>query len=72
MSHIQAMFLVQTWKGSKTKLIPKVRKPKVKDLRPIAMTNIQYKMYLSIIKDRVEHHLISNNLQKENQMGFTK
>ena len=62
----------EKWKGSKTKLIPKCKKPKVKDFRPIAITNIQYKLYLAIIKDRIEKHIIDNNLRKENQMGFTK
>ena len=62
----------EKWKESKTKLIPKNNKPKIKDFRPLAMTNIQYKLYLGIMKDRIEDHLKINNLQKENQMGFTK
>ena len=61
------------WKESVTILIPKgVPKPKVKDYRPIALTNMSYKLFMSLIKDEIENHIKRNHLMKENQTGFTK
>ena len=45
-----------------------------KDLRPIALTDIglSYKIYMSLIKDKIEKHIKRNDEALENQAGFTK
>ena len=53
-------------------MIPKKKNPTVKYLRPIALTEISYKIYMTLIKDEIEEHLSSNNEMKEVQTGFTK
>ena len=60
-----------SWKITKTRMIPKVEKPEPKDLRPIAVTNISYKLFMSDIGKAVEEHIEINNLTKGNQIGFT-
>ena len=52
-------------------MIPKKSKPQPKDLRPIAITNISYKLYMSNIGEEIEEHIEKNNLTKGNQIGFT-
>lgn len=60
------------WKVSRTKLIEKTRKPKVGDFRPIALTNISYKLFMAIVKKKIESHLVNSNSTKETQAGFTE
>ena len=60
------------WNKSKTTLTPKIKKPTAKDLRPIALTNISYKIFMGIIREKVEEHLEENGLNNELQAGFTK
>ena len=62
----------ECWKTSWMKLIKKINKPTAKDLRPITITNISYKMYMSFLRREVEQHLENNGLIKDNQTGFTE
>ena len=62
---------LEDWKTSNTKLIPKVKMPKVKELRPIALTNCSYKLLMGIIKDMITEHLIANNCIDDQQTGAT-
>ena len=61
----------KSWNVSRTKMIRKGRKPTVKDFRPIAITNISYKIFMSFIREKIEEHIRKNNLTKDNQVGFT-
>ena len=60
-----------SWKRTKTRMIPKKNKPQAKDLRPIAITNISYKLYMKQIGEEIEEHLEKNRIIKGNQIGFT-
>ena len=64
--------LPRDWKKSKTNLIEKKTKPTEKDLRPIALMNSSYKIYMGIIRTKIENHLKNNNLMNELQSGSTE
>ena len=51
-------------------MIKKVKKPRAKDHRPIAVANISYKILMSFIKKEMEKHIEVNGMGKENQIGF--
>ena len=53
-------------------MIPKTRHPKAKDLRLIALTNVGYKLMMSVIRNSLEDRIIKNRLAKETQAGFTE
>ena len=55
------------WKMSKTKMIPKNSKPTPKDLRPIALTNISYKVFMKIVGEKIEEHITLNGENKNTQ-----
>ena len=59
------------WRNSNTKLIQKKVKPTSRDLRPIALTNSSYKIYMGILREKIETHLRSNQLMSELQSGST-
>ena len=61
-----------SWKESRTVMIPKIKKPKAKDLRPIALTSAGYKLMMAVIKNSIEDHIVKNRLGQETQAGFTK
>ena len=60
------------WKKSSTVLIPQKRKPTGKELRPLAMTDISYKIFMSLIKEKLISHLEKNGSLSEYQAGFTR
>ena len=61
------------WEESKTTMIPKNSKQMVKDLRSIAVTNVSYKLYMNMaVKEKIENHIVENDLIKETQSGFTE
>ena len=60
------------WKRSRTVMIPKKKRPTEADLRPIAMTDISYKMLISILRGRLEEHIEVNGMRKDEQVGFTE
>ena len=62
----------EEWTKSTTKLIPKTKNPKIKDFRPIALTECSYKICMGLIKGKIEEHLERNGLNNEMQFGFTK
>ena len=62
----------ESWKRSKTVMIPKEKKPKVKDFCLIALTIVEYKIFMSVIKEKIVTHLIVNDEVHCLQMGFTR
>ena len=53
-------------------MIPKKKKPTVRDLRQIALTNATYKMFMGILKSKLEKHIKDIGQDSEVQAGFTK
>ena len=52
------------WRSAKEIYIPKVKPPtehNISDFRPIALLNVEGKLFFSLVSRRLETHLISNN-----------
>ena len=62
----------ESWKTSRTVMLPKVKKPTAGQHRPIALTNTGYKLFMSAVKSRLVEHLEENGRDGEYQAGFTK
>ena len=62
---------IHEWERSTTKMIPKLKKPTAAKLRPIALTDISYKLFMSINGQKIENHIIRNGEQMDTQAGFT-
>jgi len=62
----------EKWKKSKTVMIKKKSKPTATDLRPIALTNLEYKIFMGVIRDKIECHIERVGAVRENQAGFSK
>lgn len=52
--------------------LPEVSKLKEIELRPIALTYAEYKLFWGGIQDLMVEHLVRNGVVKELQQGFTK
>ena len=63
---------VDAWEKSDTKMIPKTKKPTAAQFRPIALTDVSYKLYMTIQGKKIDKHILDNNMQMETQAGFTK
>ena len=50
------------WKGSKTAMIPRTGNPTAKEHRPIALTNVGYKIFMGLVKSKLVEHLERNRL----------
>ncbi|MEL6606481.1 MAG: reverse transcriptase family protein, partial [Cyanobacteria bacterium J06614_10] len=62
----------KSWKRTNTKMLKKVKKPKVKELRPITLADISYKIFMSLIRYETEDHIEENEERIELQAGFTE
>ena len=49
---IEKDFKIKSWEKSNTRLIPNVKKPTAKQMRPIALTDISYKLFMRIIGNK--------------------
>ena len=62
---------IKSWEKSDTKIIPKVKKPMASQLRPIALMDVSYKLYMEIQGNKIDQHIKFNNEQIDTQAGFT-
>ena len=61
----------EKWKRSRTEMIPKTKKPRAKEHRPIALTNVGFKLFMGLVKDKQVQHLDRNGMINHYQVGFT-
>ena len=59
------------WKESKTIIIPKTEKPIAKEQTWIELTNVGYKIFIGLVKNKLVEHLERNGLISDYQVGFT-
>ena len=62
----------ESWKKSNTTMLPKKSKPKVEDHRPIALTDVNYKLVMSLLKNSIMEHLENIREINDLQAGFTR
>lgn len=62
----------ESWKKTNTTLIPKKNKPTAADLRPIALANSSYKLFMGIVRQKIEDHFREVGLRSDLQAGFTE
>ena len=62
----------QNWKISKTVMLEKKTKPTVSDLRPISLLNTSYKLFMAIIRTKIDQHIHINKQDNNLQADFTK
>ena len=52
-------------------MILKTNKPRAREHRPIALTNVGYKLFMGLMKNKLVEHLDRNWLISDYQAGFT-
>ena len=62
----------ETWRTSRTVLIPKKSKPNFTQLRPVSLNNVSYKLFMSLVKDKIFEHMKEQKCVSDLQAGFTK
>ena len=62
----------EDWLRSNTTMIPKNRKPKILEHRPIAVMVLSNKIMCTFYREKIEEHLKECKYGYENQYGFTK
>merc|ERR1712179_501380 len=62
----------EDWLRSRTTMIPKTKKPKIMEHRPIAVTVNSRKIVCTILREKVEKFFKIKGIGYENQYGFTK
>ena len=53
-------------------MLPKTKKPEIKEHRPIAVTNWSSKIFCTFIREKMEIHLETWGVRYEEQYGFTE
>ena len=61
----------EKWKRSRTVMIPKTKEPRAKEHRPIALTNVGYKLFMGLVKDKLAQHLYRNGMISDYQASLT-
>ena len=69
---LTASYKPSEWKKSKTIMILRKNRPTETELRPIAMTDVSYKILMSLIGREIEKHIEENKIGKFEEAGFTK
>ena len=61
---------IKSWEKSYTRLRPKVKKPTAKQMRPIALTDVSYKLFMTILGKKIDSHILENNKKCGNTGWF--
>ena len=56
---------------NRTQLILQVNKTTAKQLRPVAITDVSYKLCMTIIGNKIDAHLLDNHEKLDTPAGFT-
>ena len=69
---IELNHIPSSWKGSNTILLQKMQGNfEIENWRPIALLNVEYKLFTGILNKRIKSELLKNNLLPDEQNGFT-
>lgn len=62
--------ILESWRTSNTSMIPRERRPKPKDLRPIALTDTTYKLFMGIVKTKTQRYVIQSGQMADLQSSY--